>query len=154
MYERIIEIIMLVVEEFRRSKSISAIDLRKLEQRGYTSAEISAAFSWLVDKVEFTKELLPLHKSALPTSFRVFHEAERELFSKEAIGELMQMQELGIIDNEHIEQIIEQTLMNGYGLRKLSSYAIKNMVAIILFNNAAAHSNGFRLMLEGNESIN
>lgn len=152
MYERIIEIIMLVIAEFRRCHSINAIDLNELQKRGYTSAEISAAFSWLVDKVEFTKELLPLHQASVPTAFRVFHEAERELFSREALGELVQMQELGIVGNQHIEEIIERTLMSG--MRKVQAAELKNMVAALMFNTDNTRGNGFRLMLGGNETIN
>ncbi len=152
MYERIIEIIMLVIAEFRKRNSINAIDLNELQRRGYTSAEISAAFSWLVDKVEFTKELLPLHECATLASFRVFHEAERELFSRQALGELMQMQELGIIGNQHIEEIIERTLLSG--MRKVGAKDLKNMVATLMFNVEHTRGAGFRLMLEGNETIN
>lgn len=152
MYERIIEIIMLVIAEFRKRNSISTIDLNELQRRGYTSAEISAAFSWLVDKVEFTKELLPLHECSAATSFRVFHEAERELFSRQALGELIQMQELGMLGNQHIEEIIERTLLSG--MRKVDAKELKNMVAALMFNIEHTRSAGFRLMLEGNETIN
>lgn len=152
MYERIIEIIMLVVAEFRRCHSINAIDLDELQRRGYTSAEISAAFSWLVDKVEFTKELLPLHEATQPSSFRMLHEAERELFTREALGELVQLQELGIVGTQHIEEIIERTLMSG--MKRVSARDLKNMVAILMFNTQHTQGNGFRLMLEGNETIN
>ena len=52
MYERIVEIITFVLSELKQNKKLSEIDLNVLQDRGYSSSEISTAFSWLVDKLE------------------------------------------------------------------------------------------------------
>lgn len=151
MFERIIEIIVYVMSELKQKKQLAEIDLRELEQLGYTNSEISTAFSWLVDRIEFD-ETEKFEKKSSRTSFRILHEAEKELFSKTALGELVQFTSLGILNNEHIEQIIEKALVSG--MNYIDSGHLKTFVAYAVFN---AHSNAYgdaRIMLQGGETIN
>ena len=85
-------------------------------------------------------------------SFRVFHEAERELFTIEALGELIQMHSLGILSNENVEQILEHSIIAGN--RKISSEQLKSFVANIIFNAQFNRDSGSRMMLMGDEDIN
>lgn len=151
MYEKIIEIIVYVISELRQNKNISEIDVNELQKRGYTSAEISTALSWLVDRVEFSEQIF-IKDSTRETSFRILHEAERELFTKEAWGELVQLQSLGILTNEHIDTIIERALM--LSLNKIDSPKFKTFVAMVIFNPQGDGVSGNRIMLNGSDAIN
>jgi uncharacterized protein Smg (DUF494 family) len=151
MYEKIIEIIVYVIAELRQNKKINEIDIEKLKKRGYTKSEISTAFSWLVDRVDMPEKMLFTGNQENCCSFRLLHEVERELFTDEAWGELIQLQSLGIIKNEHIEMLIERAIMMGVG--EIESQHIKNFVAQVVFN---AHMNEYpnsRFMLAGNDTI-
>ena len=152
MYEKIIEIIVYVIAELRQNKKINEIDLEKLKKLGYTKSEISTAFSWLVDRIEMSENLLFANTCENCNSFRVLHDVEKELFTDEALGELIQLQSLGIIKNEHIELLIERAIMMGADV--IESEQVKNFVAQVVFN---AHNNNFlnsRFMLAGNDTIN
>jgi uncharacterized protein Smg (DUF494 family) len=152
MFERIIEIIVFVIGELNRNKDISDIDVKKLKDLGYTTSEISTAFSWLVDRVEFSEELFREEAETGPKSFRVLHEAEEELFSKDAWGELIQLQRLGVIDNQTIEIIIERAMMSGN--KVVSSKLLNNILANVLFSPIENSTRGNRIMLKGNDTIN
>ncbi|MFP4529263.1 MAG: DUF494 family protein [Candidatus Kapaibacterium sp.] len=152
MFERIIEIIVYVISELKQNKHISDIDVNELQQLGYTSSEISTAFSWLVDRIEFTEELFTRSNAMGETSFRVFHDAERDLFTSEAWGELIQMHSLGIITNEHIEKIIERSAMAVP--EQIDSRQLKTMVAAFSFNAETDSAPGRRIMLNGSDTIN
>jgi uncharacterized protein Smg (DUF494 family) len=151
MFERIIEIIVYVISELKQNKHISEIDVNELEKLGYTSAEISTAFSWLVDKIEFSEQLFT-DTFDTGNSFRVFHDAERELFTRDAWGEMIQLHSLGIINNEHIEKIVERSAMTGS--EKIDSPQLKMLVASISFNVETDAPPGTRIMLNGSDTIN
>ncbi|TAL68897.1 MAG: DUF494 family protein [Bacteroidetes bacterium] len=152
MYEKIIEIIVYVIAELRHHKNINEIDVEKLKQLGYTKAEISTAFSWLVDRIEMAEKLFTVEQTQNRGSFRVLHEVERELFTDEAWGELIQMQSLGIVNSEHIEMLIERAIMTGIGM--VECQHVKNFVAHVVFNANISSSPNARFMLAGNDTIN
>ncbi len=150
MYERIVEIIVFVISELRQNKDLNDIDLSELERRGYTSAEISSAFSWLIDRVEFSDKFL-FDNTLSSKSFRVLHEAEKELFTPEAWGEIVQLAALGLISNDNIETLIDRAAM--MGARQLDSFQLKTFVANNVFNAQMNTIPGNRLMLHGSDTI-
>jgi len=151
MHERIVEIITRVLNELKQNKKINEIDIHDLEKHGYTDSEISAAFSWLVDKLEFSNELFNVDKSA-NNSFRILHEAEQDLFTESAWGELIQMHSIGMINSSHIETIIERAIVSG--VYKINSDMLKANVASIIFKAVPNNVPGSRIMLKGNDTIN
>lgn len=151
MYERIVDIITYVLSELKQNKKLADIDLNILRDKGYSSSEISTAFSWLVDRIEFNNLSQPLNISDV-NSFRILHDAEKELFTEFAWGELVQMQSLGIINTDQIEQIIERALLSG--VFKIDSFFLKNMIASFIFNATNSTTPGSRILLSGNDSIN
>ncbi len=152
MYEKIIEIIVYVISELRQNKNINDINVEELQSLGYTSSEISTAISWLVDRLEFTEKFISGPQFSESDSFRILHDAEKELFTSEAWGELIQLNSLGIMTNEHIESLIERVVM--MGLRRIDSQQLKNFVAGIIFNTQSNSMPGSRIMLHGNDTIN
>ena len=151
-YHRIVEIIVYLVSELKQNKTISDIDVGELQKRGYTNSEISTAFSWLADRLEFSEELLFDDEINNTDSHRILHEAERELFTREAWGDLIQYHSLGIMENDHIETIIEKALM--MGMKKLDSEQLKSFIATAIFYAGDDDIPGSRLMLNGDDLIN
>ena len=152
MYEKIIEIIVYVISELRQNKNISEINLNELQIRGYTNSEISTAFSWLVDRVEFSEHLFDSDTSTNKNSFRILHDAERDIFTTQGWGDLIQMNQLGIVTNEHLEMMVERAMM--MGVKKIDSQQLKIYVANHVFNAEAHRLPGNRFMLNGNDTIN
>ncbi len=151
MYERIIEIIVYVISELRLNKDINDIDMKELKSRGYTSSEISAAISWLVDQLEFSERFVSNELLRPNASFRIMHEAERELFTPEALGEIIQFNSLGILNNEHIEILIEKATMIGFP--EVDTLQVRSYIANNVFN-AHYNSSGSRFLLQGTDTIN
>ncbi len=151
MFERIIEIIVFVISELKQNKHISDIDVDELQKLGYTNSEISTAFSWLADRIEFSEQVVAESSIRSTDSFRIFHDAEKELFTRDALGELIQFQSLGLLNNDHIESLIERALMSG--LMEVDTQTLKTFVAGILFS-ASANADSNRVMLRGNDTIN
>ncbi len=153
MFERIIEIIVYLLSELREKNDMSEIDLSRLKQLGYSNSEISAAFSWIVDRVEFSDELFK-GEDLIPSnvSFRVIQESEQDLFTTEAWGEMIQLQMLGLINNDQIEIMIEKAMVSGG--QDIDKGAIRQFVANHLRNPDEKSKFGSRFMLDGSETIN
>ncbi len=152
MYERIVEIIVYVVSELRINNDINKLNLNKLVSQGYTDSEISTALSWIVDRMEITDKFIPFDQQNPTTSFRVLHESEVDLFSTEAWGELVTLNALGLVNNEHIEALIDRAIM--LGLKKMDVHHLKIFVANVVFNAQFNNLGGSRFMLEGHDTIN
>ncbi len=155
MQEKIIEIIVYLVNEMRREKRLGEIDLSPLKDVGYTDNEITSAFSWLLDKLEVGESLsheLPTRlASGSPHSHRVLHEGERAVISPDAFGFLIQLQELGMLGDMELELIIDRVMMAGYAHVGVSE--IKTIAASIMFDLDDPSRSGSRIMLSSGDTI-
>lgn len=153
MFERILQIIVHVLSLLKDDNStLEQIDVKELTSLGFSEVEISTAISWLADKADFDKidSIFDTRKSKSGT--RVFHESELEFFTKDAIGELVQLYTLKVINNEQIELILEKVLFSN--TQKVDLPTLRQIVAGMIFNVANNLESNKRLMLLGSESIN
>jgi uncharacterized protein Smg (DUF494 family) len=151
MQERIVEIIVYLIHEMREDKRLGEIDLRALAERGYTQNEISTAFSWLFDKINLGDNLMPGGTRRLAHSHRVLHDSERAVISPEAQGYLIELRELGLVDDMDIELAIDRIMMAGFG--RVGITEIKSVVAAIIFDYDDSNRIGSRLMLNSKDTI-
>lgn len=151
MFERIIEIIVYMIAEMKHKKSLFDINVKDLKELGYTNSEISTAFSWIADNAELEPEKLKISTDR-PGAFRILHDGEIDLFTKEAYGDLLQYHTLGLVSNEQIEAIIERVVLTSHS--RLDRNQLKSLMADILFESAQNSLDSNRFMLRGNETIN
>ena len=151
MQERIVEIIVYLIHEMREDKRLGEIDLRALSERGYTQNEISTAFSWLFDKINLGDSILPEGTRTLPHSHRVLHETERSVITPEAYGYLLELRELGLLDDMDIEQTIDRIMMAGFVTVAIAD--MKSVVAAVIFDYDDSNRIGSRLMLNSKDTI-
>jgi len=151
-FERIIEIIIYVVTELKQKRALSDISIQELNDRGYSTEEISTAFSWIADRLEITENLFMNTQLPSDRSFRVFNDSEKELFTKEGWAEIIRLNLLGLLTNENIEQLLDRAVFLGY--YKIDDKQLKNYLAQTIFKINTQMPNGSRIMLYGNEDIN
>ena len=152
MQEKIVEIILHLINGLKDNGPIEETVVEELLQKGYTQTEISAAFSWLYDKVKIGETLLYGKKDISGKSYRVFHEAEKLFFTSEAQGYLIQCYELGLIDELQMEYIIDKAIFSG--LSKVGIEEIKSLVLYTLFDLDDSDNMGSRIMINPNDTIN
>lgn len=151
MQEKIVELIVHLLKELRERKKISKLEVSKLAEFGYTQTEISTALSWIYDKMNIKQPLKSMTKLEMQ-SYRVFHDVEKRILTKEARGFLIEMFELGLIDKLEMENIIERAMMSGSSSIGISD--IKSVAATVLFELNSPGSLGSRLMLNSSDTIN
>ncbi|MFQ5641067.1 MAG: DUF494 family protein [bacterium] len=134
MNERVVEILILIMNEIRNdSQGSQKLELlsKDLIKQGYTEGEISSAFSWLLSRLRNeSEELVQDQDSASKNSFRLLHEIESSVISTQAYGYIIQLKELGIIDEHDVEQILERAMM--LGTMKVTVEDIKSIAASLL----------------------
>ena len=153
MQERIIEILVYVLTEVKRTKkSVGEIDISQLVQKGYTQQEISTAFAWLNNRLQVDDKVLERSSTEDNRgSFRFLHRAEQYVITPEAYGYLIQLRELNIISQQEMELVIENAMLEGF---ELSIAEIQNIITSVLFDSSLGHSSSNRTILNSNDTIN
>ncbi len=151
MKEKVVEILVFIMSEIQENKRLQEIDISELKNKGYTQSEISAAFTWLYDNIQQGDAQRSRAKDIARGSHRVFHEAERQILSTEAQGYLMQLRELGLLDDNDLETVIERAMMSGY--QKLSVEEVRDVVTAVLFVKDSTKPSSGRSMLNEGDSV-
>jgi uncharacterized protein Smg (DUF494 family) len=130
-HERIVEIILFLINELRLKKQLHDVDISSLTRDGYTKSEISSAFSWLYYKITLNQSItgIPVSES---TSQRMLNDHERMIINIEAYGYLVQCQQLGILSNTDTETIIDRIL--AANIISIGLTEMKSIVAGYLFD--------------------
>lgn len=150
MHERIVEIILFLVNELKSEKQLSDVDVSLLTESGYTQTEISTAFSWLFEQLSVGQALVTPAAST-ETSHRVLHEAEKMVITPEAHGYVLQCQQLGLLTNADVETIIERIMAAGFSAVGIPE--MKTFVAGMLFGLENPPSFGGRISLNSDDTI-
>lgn len=113
MKEKVFEILVYLMSEIQDNKALHEIDLDELETQGYTQSEISAAFSWIVEHVPTQEDgRIPLEGTG-QGSRRILHNAEKLMLTTESQGYLIQLTELGLLDDAGLESVIDRAMATG-----------------------------------------
>lgn len=151
MYEKVVEIIVYLMNEIRQNKRLGEIDLSALTQSGYTETEISTALSWLFDKFSVEGAQVVEAAPASPQSHRVFHDAEKMSMSVDAQGYLIQLRALNLLTDPDLELVIDRVMKAGFLRAGLSE--IKSIVASVLFNSEESPNAASRFLLNSSDTI-
>jgi Smg protein len=104
-----------------------------LRNQGFTDNEITSAYSWVLDQLQTESQLL--HGISHPgSSFRVFSDKERQHFSRETQGYLMQLRHLGLLTDAQMETVLERGALVGPAPINLDQ--IKIIIGTVLFRDS------------------
>jgi uncharacterized protein Smg (DUF494 family) len=140
MPERIIEIIVYTLRRFQDDrKSKDYIDLTsELIAKGYTDEEINLSFSWIFNHLKNTVFDGPYYEDL---DFLDGFETDDDLnpiLTDEAYGYLLQMIQLGILNEFQVEQVLEKALTSGKD--NINTEQVKSYVVNILFDSDKSNS--------------
>jgi len=150
MQERIVEIILFLVNELKSNKQLSEVDVSFLTDNGYTPTEISTAFSWLFERLSIGQEIVSEERDTR-LSHRVLHEVEKMIVTPEAYGYLLQCRELGLLSNADIETIIEKVMAAGFSTVGVAE--MKSFVAGVLLDSDNQPGMSGRISLNSTDTI-
>ncbi len=142
MYHRIMELLVLIMDEFSdsnwKAEEMDQVS-ENLIERGYTEQEINTAFYWLYYRFDLQGGT-PAQKveieEAAETSHRVLHNMERRYIEPEAFGYLLQLKHLKIISQREIEEIIERLFILDFQPATVED--VKSMVQSFIFEEGVS----------------
>ncbi|GAB1370615.1 hypothetical protein MASR1M45_06760 [Candidatus Kapaibacterium sp.] len=152
MIERIMEIIVFLINNNDDTKSLQDYKFRELENQGYTKSEISTAFSWLFEKVDLAllEKLVQLKDSK--RGFRLLHNIEKDLFTPEALKELQQFAYLGLITPYQLDMLLER--LHYSGMFTVDTQFLRSYLAALHLESMNFSNKPGRTLLLGNDTIN
>lgn len=151
LYEKIIEIIVYLLSELKNNKPLAEIDVNKLSGLGYTENEINTAFSWVYSKI-YSGEKIFVDVSKDTKSQRFLHDVEQNVIEPEAYGYLIQLKELGLINNMDVDLIIDRIMVSSYSNVELDD--MKVMIASYLLDLDDMSNTNSRMMINTDDTIN
>jgi uncharacterized protein Smg (DUF494 family) len=125
--------------------------VKALEEGGYTQAEIGAAFSWLFEKLAVSDQIGPRVERQVERSYRILHDVERMIITPEAQGYLIQLRELGILNDAMVETVIDRAMMSGYTNIGLEETRV--IVASLVFEKDELKKFGNRIVSQSSDTI-
>lgn len=150
-YSKILEIIVIILSELKTRKSVNEIDYNSLTEIGYTTTEINSALAWIYSKINTDNNFLKDELDSI-TSRRIYNEEERKIFTTEALGYLIWLNETGILKDSDREIIIDRIFLTGYS--KIGLTDLKSLIAIYLLDIKDPNDIKSRLILENNDTQN
>jgi len=131
--DRLLEIVVLIMSHIRETQGqVDSFDdiSDDLKSQGFTDSEISFAYSWVIDHLQGEPETL---SECPPTgdSIRVLSEKERQHFTSEAYGYLLQMKYLNLLSDNDMELILERG--GTIGATPIDLDQIKIVIGAVLF---------------------
>lgn len=150
LYEKIIEIIVFLLSELKNNKQLAEVDIENLAKLGYTQNEINTAFSWVYSKI-YAGEKIFLDEKSDTRSQRFLHDTEQNVISSEAYGYLVQLKELGLINNMDIDLIIDKIMVSSYNA--ISREEMKSIIASYLLDIEEMNDTNSRIMINLNDTI-
>jgi Smg protein len=97
---------------------------------GFAADEIDAAFSWMESLSMQARSTAASRELSQPT-YRIFTPEEGQVFTQDAMGFLIRLRSLGILDNDLQEEIIDKALRMSE--EEVTLKEIKALTALTLF---------------------
>ena len=139
MYTRVIEVIIQLMKnlsEYRYNLNDINSVTKNLSTLGYTNEEITAALVWLLKRLDSQTDTLDTLHQYIPQerteTYRILHEVEQMVITPEAYGYIIQLRELGLLDDDQTERIIERAM--GYNNQQVTVEDMKLVIASVFFD--------------------
>ena len=153
MHTRVVDIIVYLMENLQAGKNLADIDLNPFIENGTNRSEISAAYSWVIQKkqMDAMENALSQGISSSSEQHRILHIAERLVIKSDAYGYLLELSNIGMLNQMDIEHIIESIMINTH--ERVDLEKMKKLVSRQLFASGR-FSPTQSTYLKGNENIN
>lgn len=112
-----------------------------LKNLGYTEHEISTAYNWILDHLGSPIENLYSRFPERAGASRILTELERARLTPEAHGFLLKLQNLGVVNGEQFETVLDRLTLSGQSL--VTPEQIKLVVSAVMFNQFGASDRSF-----------
>jgi len=153
--DRILEIVFYLVQHVRsHNGSLARLEdiSKSLKNLGFTESEISSAYGWFLEEVQSRSEKFLFTNDSGQMPPRMFSDIEKQQFSIDAQGYLIQLYQMGLVNDEELEQVVERGLMMAPEYVDLE--AVKMLASTVLFGNVPLTLDLNWFNVSGDETVN
>ncbi|MFQ5911946.1 MAG: DUF494 family protein [Nitrospinota bacterium] len=139
MRERMFHMVNLIVEHLLKENSLAFYEpelAELLRSHGFEAEEISEALHWLHHFAPGGESGLKERETS-GTAFRALSDEERLAFSAEAYGYLLQLQQMGMIDDSVREEVIQRALSLVEG--EITRDDLRAIALLVAFHRSQQH---------------
>lgn len=135
MRERVLAIVSIIAQYIMEDRDfLNEVDIvEQLLEEGFETEEIDAAFSWM-ESLSLQGRAGTPRKDLVMPSQRIFTPEETRVFSRDAMGFLIRLRTLGILDDDLQEEIIDKAMRMTEAEVNLKE--IKALTALTLFTHS------------------
>ena len=151
MKEKVLELLVHLMTEIQDTMSLHEIDVVDLQNRGYTQSEITAAFSWIAEHIAALEHEQRPVRGTSGISRRVLHSAEKLMMTTESQGYLIQLTELGLLDDAGLESVIDRAMAAGQ--ERLGLTELRMIAETVVFGSERRGSERGITMLGSGDTI-
>jgi uncharacterized protein Smg (DUF494 family) len=152
--DRILAIVFYLVQHLRSNNgSLGHLDdiSKSLRNLGFTDSEISSAYGWFLEEVQSRSEKFVVSDDMSRSMPRVFSEAERQKIDSSAQGYLIQVHQMGLLDDDEFETVVERAMMLSPENADIDT--VKMVTSTVLFGSTTASMDLNWFNVSGDETI-
>ncbi len=133
MHERLIEVIMYLLKEFKSNRTNENYHTlsQELSARGYSNVEINFALNWIFNNLSQKQGKIDQDIEYSSRANRLLHQLERIILTPEAYGYLLQMHQLGLLNDAEFEEVIDGAILEASPVIDIDD--IKRIAALVVF---------------------
>ncbi len=133
MDSRVLEIVFFLMDSFEESDdqwaSVSEFS-SELKNLGYTEEEISTAYTWVLEHLGTSGDNLYSAFSNRSGGNRILTDSERARLSTEAHGFLLKLFNLGMLNHEQFENILDR--VESFGTRMITGEQVRLIASAVM----------------------
>ncbi len=152
MTSKLVEVLAKILEELNKNYTIDEVGSLLKRNKEYDNQTVGVAFSLIYDKVLSNKLKKGADRDIKADNFRLLTDEERETIGVDNYNYLIHLSNVGLLNNNDIEMIIEQIMM--YPKDMITKEDINWIILISLIDFNSDILPGSRVLLYSSDTIN
>ncbi len=151
MTAKIVEAVAKILEGLNKNLSLEELNKEFKASKEFDQQTVSAAFGLVYDRI-LTKKHNHAVKTNHDNKIRIFSEDEKEVLGFENYNYLLHLKNVGLLDDENLEIILEQIMM--FPLETITKEDINWIILVSIVEPDADSMPGSRVLLYSSDTIN
>lgn len=152
MTNKIVEVLVKILDSLNKNYSLDEVSSILKKEKVYDSKTVGVAFSLVFDKVLTNKLKEASNRKKITKNFRILDPEEIEVIGKDSYNYLIHLVNVGLINNNDLEMILEQIMM--YPKETITKDDINWIILISLIDFNTDILPGSRVLLYSSDTIN
>ncbi len=152
MTTKVVEVLAQILDGLNKNYSLEDVNSKLTNDKKFDKQTVSAAFSLIYDKILKSTSEEKLNNDQTSKNFRILNDEEKELIGIEYYDYLMHLQNIGLLDPDDMEMLLEQIML--FPNHSITFEDINWMILVSLVDYNTKILPGSRVILYSTDKIN